>query len=643
MICTVIDKDTSLGLLSKLEMAELRLDKLQTPLDEIAEIAQSVDIPLIATYRIASDSYKEAREAEAAYLKLIEAGVKYIDVELGFPKSVFKHIQEAADDEGVIIIRSFHNFERCGSLEELKGKVEQCFYHDGEIAKIAVTATCEADMKALKALYSECQEGCLVAFSMGSDYSSSRLDALRLGAPFTYASVGENELGQLTYEEMQEAVYGSLDGGKKAGFKPYEGNKAKIPASKSCAQRAIIMAALSQGESTLEGYTPCDDSEAAIRIIEEWGCTVNRIETGKAGASGKTAKAQTLTINPPSALSIPSTIDVAESGFLARILGPLCAVLTDKAVSITGTGTLANRPLKGLKANFETIGVSYCDTDGHVPYTVSGTVNIKPQIILDGSEGSQQISGIMMALPLAQGCQTTVSIKNPVSSPYLFLTQEIQEKFGVKVADAQRGFKIRGGQHYKAAKYTIEKDWSAAAIYLVAGAIFGSASLGGLKSDSLQADSQIVEILANAGAVINEEGGAINVRRAPLNAFEADLNNCPDLFPLVAILAAFCPGESEIHGTQRLTGKESNRLEAIQQMLAGLGVSCSVKDNALLVTGHSLTSRLTNGNLLQGGSFSSHSDHRMVFALSVAALGAQGKIKIDDTSCVAKSFPGFKL
>ena len=135
--------------------------------------------------------------------------------------------------------------------------------------------------------------------------------------------------------------------------------------------------------------------------------------------------------------------------------------------------------------------------------------------------------------------------------------------------------------------------------------------------------------------------GAIHVQRAPLSPFRTDLNNCPDLFPMVAVLAAFCPGESHILGVERLRHKETDRAAAIEQALRQMGVPVRVEEDEMVVEGMGLTQRLATGRLLKGGKFASHSDHRMVMALKVAALGADSPVEIDDVGCVAKSFPNF--
>ena len=135
--------------------------------------------------------------------------------------------------------------------------------------------------------------------------------------------------------------------------------------------------------------------------------------------------------------------------------------------------------------------------------------------------------------------------------------------------------------------------------------------------------------------------GIVTAQRAPLRSFDTDLSNCPDLFPIVAILAAFCSGTSHILGFKRLASKESDRGKAILETLTKMGVSAYAEGDLLTVEGHSLESRILNGTLLKGGEYTSFHDHRMAMALTVASLGADSPVIIDDTACVAKSFPAF--
>ena len=169
--------------------------------------------------------------------------------------------------------------------------------------------------------------------------------------------------------------------------------------------------------------------------------------------------------------------------------------------------------------------------------------------------------------------------------------------------------------------------------------MFGKVEVAGLDTSSLQADLSIMDILMDAGASLSQVDGSrgnIAVQRAPLRAFNVDASNCPDLFPVISVLAAFCQGTSRIAGLGRLANKESDRAKAILDMLTQMGVEAYRKDDELVVKGYSLVQRLLGQGLLKGGEYTSHHDHRMVMALKVASLGADGPIIIDYDDCVSK-------
>ena len=477
----------------------------------------------------------------------------------------------------------------------------------------------------------------LVAFAMGEAGRSSRIECLKKGAPFSYASLSDSDAtapGQIDYLTMHKEVYG--------GWRGFFRNSLKMPASKSFAQRAIIAAALAEGRSHLRGYSPCADSESALEVARALGAKV-RID------------GSTLTIEGTGgAHTRLDTLHTGESGLLTRLMIPLMATINDCPVTITGEKTLTRRPLKGVCDIMASFGVIV--RENTVPMHIDGRI-IPGVAEISGKDGSQLISGLLTALPLFDKPSTLI-VTEPKSIPYMFITCDVLKHFGIKISAEMEGdekmieeqdwsgctgvtFKIRGGQHYKAADFDIEGDWSSAANFLVAGALYGKAEVEGLDTSSLQADLTIADILVEAGAVVSELDGAVCISRAPLEAFEADLNNAPDIFPIVSVLAAFCSGESVISGAGRLVGKESNRAAAILEMLSGLGVAASILGDDLHVSGESLTSRILNGRLLKGGNFSSHGDHRMAMALKIASMGASGPVIIDDKACVAKSFPEF--
>ncbi len=722
MICTSIQNKTLDEILDilesgEVEMAEIRLDLCDLDGEEIEELFSESDVPLIATCRIATladrvqgeasllaDAGKALSEqgmylsaprhgrnaaeelAENQLMKAIEAGAKYVDLEMEAPPMMGRKIRQACQEHGSILIRSFHDFTGTPPEATLLSLLEKGRRFGGEVVKIVTTAVDEADAARVLALYREADPGTLAAFCMGPEGRESRLEALRLGAPFTYACLTAEEAtapGQWTTAEMRQAVYKDFrfidsssypadfeDETKENGRPSSNGAEnedeeprpLQMPASKSFAQRAIIAAALAQGTSHLSGYSPCGDNEAALAAARKLGARI-KTEGSTLEITGIGAFEKCLSI---------SDIHVGESGFLTRMLIPVLSVVADGPVLVTGEKTLLKRPLAGAHDIMASFGVRLLPegpapaearkNDCFIPLTVKGPL-VPGRADVSGREGSQLISGLLAALPLA-GSRSTVYVHDPRSIPYMFITVDVLKKFGIEIGSEMEGgedflqtqdwtlctgvtFKMRGGQHYRAADFRIEGDWSGAANFLVAGAIFGDVEVEGLDTQSLQADISIMDILMDAGASMSQlEGdtpttGSIHVTRAPLCAFETDLNNCPDLFPIVAVLAAFCPGTSRIRGVERLRHKETDRAAAIMDMLTQMGVPVQVDEDEMTIEGMGLPQRILTGNLLKGGSFTSHGDHRMVMALKVASLGADGPVEIDDTACVAKSFPEF--
>lgn len=730
MICTTIQNRTLEEIINLLEssepriqMAEIRLDRCPLSIEEIEYLFSSSDTPLVATCRVVDDGNGTWEEAEEKLTAAAEAGAAFLDLEIEAPKEIGKRLRRACTEYGTTMIRSSHFFAGTPSDDVLRNTVEKCRKFGGEIVKIAAMAKSGEDVARVLALYSsiastnsaaETQRPVeLVAFSMGEIGKVSRLDCLKLGSPFTYAALNENEAaapGQWCYSEMLTAVYGDR--------KPLHCNSPlNMPASKSFAQRAIIAAAMAEGESRLGGYSTCGDNEAAIEVAKALGAKVRIESEGSSLQVGALRQAQrptdpvasmvgelcrttgsatgsTLIIEGiGSSANIPEKINVGESGLLTRLMIPLAAALGNgNQIEIDGIGTLPTRPLKGaseIMAGFGTVlRPLNLAPEVHVPLTVQGPL-LSGKTSVSGKGGSQLISGLLMALPLLPG-DSTLHIHDPKSIPYMFITADVLRRFGIKIGSEMEGgedfletqdwslctgitFKIKGGQKYSPAAFDIEGDWSAAANFLVAGALFGDVKLTGLDTTSLQADISIMDILMEAGASLSQiddgpqdeesanvkdsndnkaadapeanatqgHRGLITAQKAPLRAFDTDLNNCPDLFPIVSILAAFCHGRSNIQGFKRLASKESDRGTAILNMLTQMGVSASASGDTLTIDGESVESRLLNGHLLKGGEYTSSHDHRMAMALTVASWCAGTPIIIDDTTCVAKSFPAF--
>ena len=302
MICTTIHRRSLEQIheaLEQCEMAEIRLDRCDLSAKDIDELFTS-DVPLVATCRISEVAASEpslaalpeqSREiramqiAEKKLLRAIEAGARFVDVELEAQKQMSKRVRGAAHESGTVFIRSYHDYEGTDSLEALKAVVEKCVYHGADMVKIVTTAHSQADVDKVMALYSWVHEekvsgnerigaladGGLIAFCMGEAGRMSRLEALAHGAPFTYAALSEKEAaapGQWPAAEMASAVYGSFPfigtcstfAGKSLAVPQNSGVPSALsqencprsicmPVSKSFAQRAIVAAALAEGTS----------------------------------------------------------------------------------------------------------------------------------------------------------------------------------------------------------------------------------------------------------------------------------------------------------------------------------------------------------------------------------------------------------
>ena len=360
---------------------------------------------------------------------------------------------------------------------------------------------------------------------------------------------------------MAEALY--------KGFRFIDGDQVHMPVSKSFAQRAVIAAALADGVSHLKGYSSCGDNDAALDVARELGAEVE-LDGDMLTIKGISASLGCLS---------KERLHVGESGLLTRMMLPLMAQLSSSSVELTGEKTLLGRPLTGAKEILTAFDVNACpsgpssaeDEPLRVPMTISGPLKAG-RAEISGKHGSQLISGLLMALPFADR-NSSLIVHEPKSIPYMFITLEVLKKFGIKTGNDMLGgrdflesdgdwslctgmvFKVKGGQTFKAADMDLEADWSAAGNFLVAGALFGKLEIAGLDTTSLQADLSIMDILMDAGASLSQldgNKGNITVQRAPLKAFSVDASNCPDLFPIIAVLAAFCQGTSRIGGTGRL-------------------------------------------------------------------------------------------
>lgn len=387
------------------------------------------------------------------------------------------------------------------------------------------------------------------------------------------------------------------------------------PASKSVMQRAIAISALAHGTSYLHGYSPSNDSDAALKIAENLGANVivdGEDVTITGGLQPKT-----------------DNLNCGEAGLGIRMFTPV-ASLWKNPITLHGEGSLKTRPISILEAPLRQLGVTINTTNGFIPVTVCGPM-IGGKADVDGSLSSQILTGLLIASPYAQK-DVVLQVKDLKSKPYIDITVDMMQKFGVNVQrNGYESFSIAAGQIYKAQDFIVEGDWSGASFPLVAGALHGNITVKNISMQSCQADKAIIEALQKAGANVSIGENEVSVSHNQLNAFDFDATECPDLFPPLVSLAAHCQGISKIKGVSRLAHKESNRALVLQKEFAKLGTRIDCNEDKMLVY----------GGTLQGGTMHANNDHRIAMAGAVAALLAKNPIEIENPECVAKSYPEF--
>jgi 3-phosphoshikimate 1-carboxyvinyltransferase len=396
----------------------------------------------------------------------------------------------------------------------------------------------------------------------------------------------------------------------------------QAPASKSSMQRACAAALLHMGETHIHNPGHSNDDKAALDIIERLGARIDD-------------RGELLIIHSEGIQPRKEEISCGESGLSIRMFTPLAA-LSSKQITITGTGSLLSRPMDFFDVIFPQLNVQVQTNQGKLPIVLNGPL-IPKDIEVDGSLSSQFLTGLLMAYAAAGASSVSIKVNNLKSRPYIDLTLDVMKQFGMKMPENRdyETFYFDQAPLVKTAlpvNYTVEGDWSGGAFLLVAGAVAGPVTIRGLDPGSTQADKAILDALmaANAGLAIEAKG--ITVHPAKMNGFSFDATDCPDLFPPLVALAAYCKGTSTIKGVSRLAHKESDRGLTLQEEFEKMGVPIELDGDLMKIEG---TGRV------QGAKVHSRHDHRIAMACAVAGLGATGDITIEQANAVKKSYPDF--
>lgn len=396
----------------------------------------------------------------------------------------------------------------------------------------------------------------------------------------------------------------------------------EIPGSKSHTIRAVAIAALAEGESTLRAPLISEDARAAVNAFS---ALCAQIDMGDAewrirGFGGKPR--------------VPdNVIDVANSGTTLRIALGACALIENGVTVLTGDAQIRRRPAGPLADSLTDLGAKVRSTRGNgcAPFIVEGTLRGGETTI--ECKTSQYLSSLLINCPLAEGDSLIhVPLLNEV--PYVEMTLEWLARQNIKIEhDGMREFRIRGGQEYKAFDVRIPADFSTATFFLAAGAMPGNeVTCIGLDMNDTQGDKAVVDYLRQMGAQVSIEDDRVTVRGGELTGCGLDLNATPDALPMMAALACFAKGTTRLLNVPQARMKETDRIAVMRMELEKLGAKIEELPDGLVIR----ESRLHPSTELH-----SHDDHRVVMSLAIAATGIPGKSTIHAAEAAAVTFPGF--
>lgn len=393
----------------------------------------------------------------------------------------------------------------------------------------------------------------------------------------------------------------------------------EVPPSKSMSHRVLLAAGLAQGQSRIWNLGSSRDIQAT------WGAVAQM------GAKLRPQKQWTDVVGRGGIATLLRPIDCGESATTLRLLIPVLS-LTGQQVELVGSGRLLERPQTVYQKIFDAQGLLFVQS--HRGVVLKGRL-VPGAYTVPGGVSSQFISGLLFALPLLHRPSTLRVLPPFESRPYVEMTLAVLKEFGVQAwwdQQEENLLHIPAPQRFQNREYRIDGDYSQAAFFAVLGAIRGGVRLCGLRPDSCQGDAVILEILRRCGAQMSWQEGALVLEKSQLSATTIDLADCPDLGPILMVLALFCKGTTVIQNAQRLRIKESDRISAMQQELAKFGAEVQEENGTITIQGGPTTAP----GLLDG-----HGDHRVVMSLAVAALAAGWEVSIQGAEAVQKSWPQF--
>ncbi len=395
----------------------------------------------------------------------------------------------------------------------------------------------------------------------------------------------------------------------------------RIPGSKSITNRALVLAALAEGESELHGVLESDDTRHMRAALEALGVPVRGSDPTTLHVSGGRAR-----------LRAPAQpLFIGNSGTSVRFLAALAALVPGQ-VTLQGDQHMAKRPLADLVDGLRQLGVTIDCPTGCPPLGISGGRLKGGLVRMRGDRSSQYFSALMLSGAAADSDITIEVLGRLVSRPYVEITRRMVQDFGGQIDATESTFVVRAPQSYTARSYVVEPDASSASYpFAIATATGGSVTVPDLGTGALQGDYAFTNVLEQAGAAVERKSSETRVQgTGKLVGIDVDMHDISDTVMTLAALAPLADGPTRIRNVANIRLKETDRLAAIAGELEKLGQKVTQGDDFILIEPRPLRPALVH----------CYADHRIAMSFTVLGM-ARGGIRIEDPGCVAKTYPGF--
>jgi len=396
-----------------------------------------------------------------------------------------------------------------------------------------------------------------------------------------------------------------------------------VPGSKSYTHRILIASALSNGKCRIQNPLLSEDTLFTIQALRQMGICIDDTSNDQIIVSGASGRLK------PCA----ERIFLGNSGTSMRLLTAVAA-LGQGTFTLTGTDRMAERPIQDLIDALEQLGVRIRSKNhnGCPPVEIKGKKMSGGSVYINCRTSSQYLSALLLIAPYTDKGLEILVTEGPVSRPYVDMTVDVMDKFGVTVSrEGYDRFRVAGKQAYRAGVYTVEPDSSQAGYFWAVAAVCGTEiKVTGVTANSRQGDVNFAKLLATMGCEIATEPDGIVVCGRHLRATDVDMGDMPDMVPTLAVVAAFAEGTTIIRNVSHLKAKESDRLAAVVNELVKMGIDARCSADELIVT----------GGKPRGAEIETYGDHRIAMSFAVAGLVTPQTIILGE-NCVDKSFPNF--